>query len=47
MFKTQSKKIFRDVLARKGRSFMVILSIMFGVFDYGSFTFSAPVLIAR
>src|SRR5688500_6034556 len=32
MFKTRSKKIFRDVLARKWRSFMVILSIMIGVF---------------
>lgn len=32
MFKTRSKKIYRDILARKGRSFMVILSIMIGVF---------------
>jgi putative ABC transport system permease protein len=32
MFRTRSKKIFRDILARKGRSFMVIMSIMIGVF---------------
>lgn len=32
MFKTRSKKIFRDMLARKGRSLMVILSITIGVF---------------
>lgn len=32
MFKIRSKKIFGDILARKGRSVMVILSIMIGVF---------------
>ena len=32
MFKTRTRKIFRDIWARKGRSFMVILSIMIGVF---------------
>ena len=32
MFKTRSKKVYREVLARKGRSVMVILSIMIGVF---------------
>lgn len=32
MLRTRSRKILRDALARKGRSFMVILSIMFGVF---------------
>ena len=32
MFKIRSKKIFSDILARKGRSVMVILSIMIGVF---------------
>ncbi|HEX3050176.1 MAG TPA: FtsX-like permease family protein [Aggregatilineaceae bacterium] len=38
MFKTRSKKVFRDILARKGRSFMVILSIMFGVFGVSTMT---------
>ena len=32
MLKTRSKKIFADILARKGRSALVILSIMIGVF---------------
>lgn len=32
MFKVRTKKILRDILSRKGRSLMVILSIIVGVF---------------
>lgn len=38
MLKTRSKKILRDALARKGRSFMVILSITVGVFGVATMT---------
>ncbi|NDJ75422.1 MAG: FtsX-like permease family protein [Chloroflexi bacterium] len=38
MFKTRSKKVFREILARRGRSLLVILSIMIGVFGVATMT---------
>ncbi|NDJ78744.1 MAG: hypothetical protein GYB65_21040 [Chloroflexi bacterium] len=38
MFKTRSRKIIRDIMARKGRSILVILSIMIGVFGVTTMT---------
>jgi hypothetical protein len=32
MIKTRGRKILRDIMARKGRTIMVALSIMIGVF---------------
>ncbi len=38
MFRTRSKKIYREIMARKGRSLMVIFSIMIGVFGVATMT---------
>ncbi len=46
MLHTRSRKILRDILARKGRAFLVILSIMIGVFGV-TVMFSATDIINR
>lgn len=47
MFRTRSKKIWRDVVSRKGRTLLVVLSILIGVFGVTTLVSMGDLLVTQ